>query len=186
MDKSGSRPQADNLIIDKPDLQTPRQRLMFGVVTIAAWMMWIYLWLPIITLLGWYFGVRRFHDVMITQSGAAHLAQSIGWYALVIVAICASLVGWALFNWARFRGQGRRNKAPDRIALKELLARTRFTNDVLILIRAQTMRSIIVHHDKKGVIVRIKSAMAEGDRASTVKTSSAAQPVETNKATVAT
>ncbi len=159
MDKSRSRAAADKLIIDKPELQTPRQRVLFGAATVAAWMMWVYLWLPIITLVGWYFGVRHFHDVMITNSGASHFAQMIGWYALVILVICGSLVCWALYNWARFRDAKRRIIDPAKVRGREMVERTHVSREVLA--GAQKLRSMTVQHDAHGVIVGIDSP-AEG------------------------
>lgn len=44
-----------HLIIDRPDLQSWRQRAVFGSLTVMFWMLWLLLWLPLITLLGWLF-----------------------------------------------------------------------------------------------------------------------------------
>lgn len=162
MDKSRSRSAADRLIIDKPELQTPRQRVLFGAATVAAWVMWIYLWLPIITLVGWYFGVLRFRDVMITNSGALHFAQVLGWYALIILAICGSLVCWALYNWARFHDARRRVIDPAAVSGDEMVERTHVSGEELA--RAQLLRSMTVHHDTHGVIVGIDS-VADGREA---------------------
>lgn len=155
MDKSRSRSAADKLIIDKPELQTHRQRVLFGAATVAAWVMWIYLWLPIITLFGWYFGVIRFRDVMISNSGALHFAQVIGWYALIILAICGSLVCWALYNWARFHDARRRVIDPAGVSGDEMVERTHVSSKVLA--RAQLLRNMTVQHDVHGVIVGIDS-----------------------------
>ncbi len=162
MDKSRSRSAADKLIIDKPELQTHRQRVLFGAATVAAWVMWIYLWLPIITLFGWYFGAVRFRDVMISNSGALHFAQVIGWYALIILAISGSLVCWALYNWARFHDARRRVIDPAGVSADEMVERTHISGEVLA--HAQLLRTMTVQHDVHGVIVGIDSG-ADGREA---------------------
>ncbi|MFN0299604.1 MAG: poly-beta-1,6-N-acetyl-D-glucosamine biosynthesis protein PgaD [Burkholderiales bacterium] len=176
MDKSRSRSAADKLIIDKPELQTSRQRVLFGAATVTAWVMWVYLWLPIITLVGWYFGVRRFRDVMVTNSGAVHFAQVVGWYALIIVGICGALVCWALYNWARFHDAKRRVVDPASVSADEMVERTHVSSEVLAC--AQMLRIMTVQHDAHGVIVGIDSPQNGHDSGSTLAAPSRAAEVE--------
>lgn len=154
MGKSRPRPSADKLIIDRPELQTPRQRVVFTVATVAAWAMWFYLWLPLITLAGWYFGYTRFQEVMIVQGGAAALFAAAGGYALIVAAMCGALLLWACYNWVRFRNSKRRLNAPARVRRAEMLRRTRVPKEMLEA--AHAMRCMTVHHNEKGVVVRIE------------------------------
>jgi biofilm PGA synthesis protein PgaD len=122
MDQPGSRRTRRDLIIDRPDLQTRKQRMLFGTVTFVGWAVWAYLWLPLVTLLGWFFGVKRFGDVMIMQQGGNKLVGVLGWYAAGAAFLIMALLIWALYNWYRFRGTERRNTpgggpvGPDEIA----------------------------------------------------------------------
>ena len=122
MDQPGSRRSRRELIIDRPDLQTRQQRLLFGTVTLVGWAIWAYLWLPLVTLLGWFFGVQRFNEVMLVRHGGAKLIAVLGWYGTGAVLLMATLLIWALYNWYRFRGRERRNSpgggpvGPDEIA----------------------------------------------------------------------
>lgn len=108
MDQSRPWAKAPELIIDRPDAQPPLQRAAFGIVTLAFWAVWAYLMMPAMTLLAWAFGASRFVDVMIVKGGALDVVRLIGWYLLVISVMCGTLIGWALYNWARFRNASRR------------------------------------------------------------------------------
>jgi len=52
MEKSGPRHTAmKSPIIERSDLQSPRQRTLYGALTLAFWAFWFYLWLPVLALL---------------------------------------------------------------------------------------------------------------------------------------
>ena len=123
MDQSGPWTKASELIIDRPEGQPPLHRAAFGVVTFAFWAMWIYLMMPALTLLGWAFGASRFVDVMIVQGGAMDVVRLLVWYLLVILIMCGSLIGWALYNWRRFRNATRRSNTLKPLANANVAAR---------------------------------------------------------------
>ena len=47
-------------VFDSPELQARSHRVIYSVMTFAAWIVWAWLWLPLVTLLGWYLGIRTF------------------------------------------------------------------------------------------------------------------------------
>jgi biofilm PGA synthesis protein PgaD len=99
-----------HLIIDRPTLQTSRQRMLFGSMTLLFWALWIYLWLPILALVGWYLGVKIAYTEMVVKNGFTGLLHLLGWYAAVISIMGASLITWAYYNFARFRQVTRRKR----------------------------------------------------------------------------
>jgi len=153
MDQSGPWPQSTELIIDRPDQQPPLQRAAFGLVTLAFWAMWIYLMMPALTLLGWAFGASRFVDVMVTRGGATSVVHLLGWYLLVISVMCGSLIGWALYNWRRFRSATRRGNADALTATARVAAHLRV--DEPLLARWQRLKLMDVDFDDAGRITRI-------------------------------
>lgn len=108
MDKPGSWPQTPRLIIEDPALQTPAQKVLYGTLTVVFWALWIYLWLPLITLAGWTFGVFRFIDIMVVEQGLIALRHVMIFYLITVAAMGGTLVVWATYNWVRFSGQERR------------------------------------------------------------------------------
>ena len=48
----------DSRLIRKPYAQGPLRRAVWGFVTAAFWGLYIYMWLPLVTLVLWLLGVR--------------------------------------------------------------------------------------------------------------------------------
>jgi len=99
-------------IIQRPALQTLRQRFGYSFLTFLFWLIWFYLWIPLISLGGWLFGIDLFHDQMIVRDGLDALIELLGLYFLVIFLISATLGIWAMVNLWRFRGKNRRGPRP--------------------------------------------------------------------------
>lgn len=111
-----------SLIINRPDMQTIRQRYGNGLLTFMFWMIWfyfwlpliniflVYLWLPLISIGGWLMGVNLFYEELIVQEGLEALLDLLGWYLLVIFLISLTLGVWALVQRIRFRGKDRRGQ----------------------------------------------------------------------------
>lgn len=130
MEKPGPRTTARPLIIERPDLQSPPQRVLSAGLTALLWAVWAYLWLPVIALLGWLFGASRFYEEMVVASGDVALLELLGWYALVIGLLAGSLVCWASYNFIRFRGKERRS-IRRATTIEEIAARAGFKPDVV-------------------------------------------------------
>lgn len=141
------------LIIDRPDLQTGGQRALFHVLTAAFWLLWVVLWLPLITLLGWAFFGYQFHFHMIRLDGYVGFLSVLGAYALVIVVMSGSLLLWAKYNHLRFRGTDRRKDiAPPTVDEMAQLHQ----QPAMEIERWQDLRIVTVHHLPDGRIKRIE------------------------------
>jgi len=155
MDKSGPRPDAARpLIIERPDLQSRHQRVVSTGMTVVFWGLWVYLWLPLVALLGWAFGIERFYDEMIRLEGLGRVLELLGWYALVITVLAGSLVLWATYNYLRFRGVDRR-KAPHPVGLDRVAAFARVEPAQLLL--WQQVRVMTILHDEDGFIESVEA-----------------------------
>lgn len=154
MDQSGPGPASRELIIDAPERQTPWQRVVFGALTLAFWAAWVYLWLPLITLLGWFGWAQRFVDVMVVQRGAATLLDLLLWYALIALVLCGALILWAVVEWTRFRDSKRRHQSPVPVSALELAAKLRASPTEME--RILRSRRLVVHHNERGRIDRIE------------------------------
>ena len=71
-------------------------------------MFYIYLWVPLITLVVWLVGVKLFHINMIEFSGYEVLVDKLGLYSAIILIISIILIGWAEVNRMRFKNKLRR------------------------------------------------------------------------------
>lgn len=158
MEKPGQGPEARNmnpLIIDRPDLQSWRQKLVSGVLTTTFWVVWIALWMPLVTLAGWIFFGGQMHLHMVQLEGYKSALDLAVVYAVVILALMTSLVAWAKYNHLRFRGVDRRKPRPG-IDVEEI-GRCIGTpgEDVA---RWRKLRVMHVSHDEHGRILAVEDA----------------------------
>ncbi|HMD75532.1 MAG TPA: poly-beta-1,6-N-acetyl-D-glucosamine biosynthesis protein PgaD [Steroidobacteraceae bacterium] len=142
------------LIIDRPGLQTARQRLFFGSMTVVFWALWIYLWLPILAVIGWALGFKIAYYEMVVKNGYVGLLHLLGFYATVILCLGASLLLWAYYNLARFRGVMRRKSIPSSSS-PSIAERYRVEPEVLAAwMRA---RRLVLHHDADGQLMPVNA-----------------------------
>ena len=94
--------------IDFPELLTRRQRAFGVAFTALMWMLYAYLWLPLVSLAAWSFGVKLAYDVMVRAGGAQALRQVLIWYMIVLAGIVVTIVAWSLLNRWLFAGRSRR------------------------------------------------------------------------------
>ena len=140
------------LIIDRPELQSGQQRAVYHVLTAAFWVLWVVLWLPLITLLGWFFFGYQFHFHMIKMEGYVGFLDVLGAYALVIGVMTGALMIWAKYNHLRFRGMDRRED----IAAPKVGDVARVHGQVEADMRRwQSANIVTVHHDTEGRIQRV-------------------------------
>lgn len=158
MEKSGQGPEARNmnpLIIDRPDLQSWRHKLVSGLLTTTFWVVWIALWMPLVTLAGWVFFGEQMHFHMIRLEGYRAALDLALIYAVVIVALMSSLIVWAKYNHLRFRGVDRRKPRPG-IAIEEIGRCVAASPGEVA--RWRSLRVMHVSHDEHGRISKVEDA----------------------------
>jgi biofilm PGA synthesis protein PgaD len=101
------------LIIEHPEWQAPKQRILLGFITLIFWMAWFYLWIPFVSVLAWIFGVKIFEYHMIELAGLTALIELLVWYSLVVLVLGGGLIVWATYNILRFNQVARRNPGPE-------------------------------------------------------------------------
>jgi biofilm PGA synthesis protein PgaD len=102
----------NNFIIDTPKLQTLRLRYTSTFLTLVFWILWFYLWVPLITLAGWWFQIRLFEQEMVMVEGFDAFLEVLPTFIAVIFALTGTLGFWALYNYQRFKGIDRRKPVP--------------------------------------------------------------------------
>ncbi|MCK0746688.1 poly-beta-1,6-N-acetyl-D-glucosamine biosynthesis protein PgaD [Chromohalobacter nigrandesensis] len=138
-------------IIYRPDLQSRRQRGLFALLAGVGWLIWLYLFLPLSTLLGWAFGSERFQAYVI--DGHEHSWSSLMIYAVTVVLAGAALLIWAFYNYRRFRHADRR-RPPSPLTTERLA--TSFGVDEAQVARLQQGRVATLYHDAEGNITDIE------------------------------
>lgn len=140
------------LIIDRPELQSNAQRYGWSSITFIFWVLYIYLWLPLITLVAWWVGAKLFNLHIIQLSGYTSLLDKLGLYAAIIFIISAMLIGWAKIEHLRFKDKPRR-KGSSAVTDKEVAKKYNLQESQLVQLRLE--KSVVVHFSDKGAISRI-------------------------------
>ena len=94
-------------IIDKPKLKGFIRNIMELSFTSIMWVFWLYLFLPILTVVLWLTGIRIFYIEVIEDAGYRELINlwgKVGWSIIVVFLI---LRLWGFYNYWRF---GKREK----------------------------------------------------------------------------
>ena len=154
MEKPGPRIAPAELIIEDPKLQTTGQKVLYGMLTLVFWMVWIYLWLPLITVAAWAFGVHRFVDFLLVEEGLAALHRVLHFYLIVIAVMGGTLLAWANYNRLRFTGRERRKAVPVQRS-SALLARALGRRESAALVW-QHHKSLWVTHHPDGRIALVE------------------------------
>ena len=135
-------------LIHRPDLQGWWSRGVSTALSTLGWLVWLYLFAPLFSLLAWYFGFRRFKQYLLTYTGhdwVAFQALAIG-----VLLACALLLLWATYNLIRFRGKERRSPMPP-VSDEAIMAVFHVSAEQMhCLRRAKVMR---VRHDDSGQVV---------------------------------
>lgn len=138
-------------IIYRPDLVPKRRRALFSGITLLAWGVWAYLFLPLINLVAWYLGYELFSHHILTIERQV-LISTLQAYGLVIAAAGAVIIGWSRYNLFRFRDATRRGVVPD--VTPEMLCE-RFHVDMDTLQRLQHGKSLIISLDDNGDLISV-------------------------------
>ncbi len=150
------------VIFDRPELQARRHRLVYSTLTLIAWVIWMYLWLPVVTLVAWYLGVRVFVREIVIPDPQTILAVVLA-YLLVVLVFAVVLVGWSQYNLRRFGGKDRR-RFPAPLADAELADWFGIPPERLAQMRG--LGRMRIEHDEEGAPIAVRgpgnSAVAEG------------------------
>ena len=159
MDQSGPRyPALISPLVERPELQSPQQRTLYGALTVAFWALWVYLWVPVLALLAWALGVEQAYKYMVVLGGYVDVIRLAGIYAMVILSLGGALILWAIYNILRFRGVEKRKHA---LPVTAAEIGTYFNSDAALVARWQGEKRLYVSHDAEGRVSDVV-ALADG------------------------
>lgn len=129
---------------------------MVGALTVACWALWIYLILPLVSLLLWVSGVRTLAREL-PSGGYSALAHTLVSYSLVLVILVSLLGFWIWWNVARYSGANDRRTLKRPEATHTNVWRS-FQVDESIGQAIRDARSIRVDLDSAGCLVVLEDA----------------------------
>jgi biofilm PGA synthesis protein PgaD len=143
------------LVINRPHLQRPVNRAMWATVTWAFWILWMYLWLPVITIVGWYFGIHSSLDQMVERLGYLEFLRLLPRYVMVVAGAGLALVVWSYVQYRRFHGRERRTHRAV-AGTPEIAAHLGLCGDALS--GWQSERRLTAFHEQDGRLIRVQGA----------------------------
>jgi biofilm PGA synthesis protein PgaD len=138
--------KAEAIVIQRPERQSGAQKAAFGLVTVVLWVFWAFLWLPLVTLGAWAYGIRdtlaQLHLLdPITDGGDIKVVLT------VALATALTFTAWSGYNYARFVGkQKRRGNSP--VGVAETAAKIGASTDDAV--RMQDTRRAVVSVSEEG------------------------------------
>lgn len=138
------------LIIDKPALTPLPSRIGWGTLTFVFWLLWAYLWLPLITSAIWALGFDQVITYFPWSQGNHEMRHLMALYLLIITGLGGSLVSWAQLEYRRFR-HVRRRAMPPFVTIEELAAHAGL--NIADMRDWQNARRLVVTHDDHGKMI---------------------------------
>jgi biofilm PGA synthesis protein PgaD len=140
------------LIFEMPERLSYQRRLAYGTLTLAFWVVWVYLWLPLVTLLGWLGGFALFREHIGVRQGWLAFLNNLPAYSLVVLILSGALVFWAITNWFRFSGKEAR-KAVSQVPIEDQATWLGVGQEDLQA--WQQTKRMVVEHDESGRIIKV-------------------------------
>lgn len=138
-------------IINRPDLQSFQQKYGQSLITVLFWVLFFFFMRPLIGMVGWFFGLQLFTEVMLVKGGYHSLLALLGWYFAIIVIMGGVLKCWALYNLFRYGRHEKRCRQPVPVSVEELAKH--FEVDPVRLGDWQTARRVTLEHDDNGRLI---------------------------------
>lgn len=107
-----SERREQQIFIHAPGLRQPHRRAGDQVLTFIMWVIYAYLWLPLISLIAWFIGIDLFYQEMVINGGFDAFVELSGWYLAIIVLILLAVISWSASNYFRFHDRQRRKPRP--------------------------------------------------------------------------
>jgi biofilm PGA synthesis protein PgaD len=85
-----------------------RHRAREAVLTTILWMIYGYLWLPLISFVAWYFGIDFAYERVIKAGGPDQLILLLLWFFIIFLVILLIVVTWSGLQYSLYKGDGER------------------------------------------------------------------------------
>lgn len=91
-------------------------------VTTLFWLAWLYLVMPLVSLMLWALGVQLFMDEMLVRGGYEALIGELANYSLVILSMLVMTTIWVYWNLRHYGRHEKRNLQPLPVSVAETAA----------------------------------------------------------------
>ncbi|MFH7765258.1 poly-beta-1,6-N-acetyl-D-glucosamine biosynthesis protein PgaD [Acinetobacter sp. BSP-28] len=132
--------------IDQPEYV--RNKSVGYSLQIVGWFMFMWLFMPVLTLFFWWFEGQTIYEQLVIQA-QPNSQLSLMNIVVMILSFIVALLLWATYNWARFSGKDRR-KTPLAVAVPKLA--NSFKVNTADIINMQQARNLTLYYNNKGLL----------------------------------
>ena len=138
----------------------PPPRGLIPLLTVGFWAVWLYLVMPLVSLLLWVFGVR-FSFEELTKDGLGGLLASLVSYSSILLALVGLLALWITWNVVRYGGShDRRTAKRTDVTDPEVEEAFRLDDGLLAALRGE--RFLCIDLDRDGHVAVTTAAALPG------------------------
>jgi len=127
-----------------------RQTTEFAITAIF-WAIWLYLVMPLLSILLWLAGVQLFVDEMIMHEGYHALIEEFTHYSFVVLGMLITILLWVNWNLRHYGQRNLRIRQPPPVSIGEMINFTGLPEKKLISIH--TRRHLLVTFDEQDRLV---------------------------------
>ena len=140
---------------------------MDTLATGLIWLVYSYLWAPLISLVAWLLGFEFAYDVMVRAGGFETLKELIWFYSIVVAIIFVVVAGWSTINRRRFARHDRR-QAVDPVPDTEIAAYFGIRDEQLAALRESRISRVSVNEEGQILSVEARILNIEEESARSV------------------
>jgi len=89
-------------------VKSPLRKFVEDFITVVCWGLYLYLLLPLLTLVLWVFGVQTIYDQIIGAKGYEELVRLLQNGGITVLIIFLIVSGWTYYNYLWFLRRGER------------------------------------------------------------------------------
>lgn len=115
MEEPGQGPPHSEIIV-QDEVKSPLRRVVEDTITVVCWGVYLYLLLPMFTLVLWIFGIQTIFDQIIGEKGYEELIRLLANGGITTLVIFLLITGWTYYNYLWFMRRGERRGNQVRIS----------------------------------------------------------------------
>jgi len=115
MEKPGQGPPHPEIFV-KDEIKSPLRRVVEDVITVVCWGIYLYLLLPLFTLVLWVFGIQTIYDQIIGAKGYHERILLLANGVITVLVVLLIVTGWTYYNYIWFLRRGERRGGQVRIS----------------------------------------------------------------------
>jgi poly-beta-1,6-N-acetyl-D-glucosamine biosynthesis protein PgaD len=131
------------------------------VIMFISWSLWVYLIMPLLSVLVWIAGGYLFKQEMLSP-GSVETFMNVLKYGSVILTMWVMVAAWILWNQRRYGRRNRRNGQAPVVSTEQIQEHTNLSTDEVSYLRSN--REVYIHFDEEDRPVIDENVEAIGKR----------------------